>query len=93
MLFHFHWNKIELESRKRERALKEQQEHLDLELEKRLSAMSTEIRDKVKKETEDEYRSTIAEMQKELVAEEANELESMPDWKARVLGLRKEDVI
>ena len=35
----------------------------------------------------------IAEMQKELVEEEANEIESMPDWKARVLGLRKEDVI
>jgi len=35
----------------------------------------------------------IAEMQKELVAEEANEIESMPDWKARVLGLRKEDVM
>ena len=35
----------------------------------------------------------IAEMQKQLVSEEADELESMPDWKARVLGLRKEDVI
>lgn len=35
----------------------------------------------------------IAEMQKKLVMEEAEELESMPDWKARVLGLRKEDLI
>lgn len=35
----------------------------------------------------------IAEMQKELISEEANNLESMPDWKARVLGLRKGDVI
>ena len=35
----------------------------------------------------------IAEMQKELVSEEADNLESMPDWKARVLGLRKDDVI
>ena len=35
----------------------------------------------------------IAEMQKQLVSDEADELESMPDWKARVLGLRKEDVI
>ena len=35
----------------------------------------------------------IAEMQKELVKEEAGNLESMPDWKARVLGLRKEDVL
>ena len=34
----------------------------------------------------------IAEMQKQLVAEEAANLESMPDWKARVLGLRKGDV-
>lgn len=44
-------------------------------------------------EEEREVMVKIAEMQKELVAEEANELESMPDWKARVLGLRKEDVI
>ena len=58
-------NKIELASRKRERALKDQQANLDLELEKRLSTMAVEIRENVKKETEDEYRSTIAEMQKE----------------------------
>jgi hypothetical protein len=35
----------------------------------------------------------IAEMQKEIVSEEANRLESMGEWKARVLGLAKEDVI
>tara|TARA_X000001036_G_scaffold300940_2_gene280032 strand:- start:9601 stop:10659 length:1059 start_codon:yes stop_codon:yes gene_type:complete len=35
----------------------------------------------------------IAQMQKEMIREEANNLESMPDWKARVLGLRKDDVI
>ena len=35
----------------------------------------------------------IAEMQKELISKEASNLESMPDWKARVLGLRKGDVI
>lgn len=35
----------------------------------------------------------IAEMQREVIAEEAGNLESMPDWKARVLGLRKDDVI
>jgi len=35
----------------------------------------------------------IAEMQREIIAEEAGNLESMPDWKARVLGLRKNDVI
>jgi hypothetical protein len=58
-------NKIELASRKRERALKDQQANLDLELEKRLGAMAVEIKEKVKKEAEDEYRSTIAEMQKE----------------------------
>ena len=34
----------------------------------------------------------IAEMQKRLVVEEAAEMELMPDWKARVLGLRKEDL-
>ena len=44
-------------------------------------------------EEEREVMIKIAEMQKELVAEEANEIESMPDWKARVLGLRKEDVM
>ena len=44
-------------------------------------------------EEEREVMIKIAEMQKELVQEEANEIESMPDWKARVLGLRKEDVI
>lgn len=45
---------------------------------------------------EEEERSVmvkIAEMQKQLVSEEAENLESMPDWKARVLGLRKEDLI
>jgi phage gpG-like protein len=44
-------------------------------------------------EEEREVMVKIAEMQKELVTEEANEIESMPDWKARVLGLRKEDVM
>ena len=34
----------------------------------------------------------IAEMQKAMVEEEAGNIESMPDWKARVLGLRKRDV-
>ena len=34
----------------------------------------------------------IAHMQKELISKEADELESMPDWKARVLGLKKEGV-
>lgn len=44
-------------------------------------------------EEEREVMIKIAEMQKAAVSEEADLLESMPDWKARVLGLRKEDVI
>lgn len=35
----------------------------------------------------------IAELQKKSASEEADRLESMPDWKARVLGISKEDVI
>ena len=35
----------------------------------------------------------IASLQKEAAAEEADRLESMPDWKARVLGISKEDVL
>jgi len=35
----------------------------------------------------------IAEMQKTLVNEEANRLESMHEWKCRILGINKEDVI
>lgn len=35
----------------------------------------------------------IAELQKQAAREEADNLESMPDWKSRVLGISKEDVI
>ena len=35
----------------------------------------------------------IAALQKQAAKEEADRLESMPDWKARVLGISKEDVI
>ena len=35
----------------------------------------------------------MAEMQKKLAKKEADKLESMPDWKARVLGISKGDVI
>lgn len=35
----------------------------------------------------------IAEMQKELVKDEAHRLEGMAEWKARVLGVHQEDVI
>tara|TARA_B100000085_G_scaffold285631_1_gene322602 strand:- start:5047 stop:6105 length:1059 start_codon:yes stop_codon:yes gene_type:complete len=45
---------------------------------------------------EEEERSRmikIAEMQKKLVSEEATKLENMDSWKARILGLRKEDVL
>ena len=35
----------------------------------------------------------IAEMQKEAIEQEAERLEGMVEWKARVLGISKEDVI
>jgi hypothetical protein len=35
----------------------------------------------------------IAEMQKQLVSDEANRLERMDEWKARILGISKYDVI
>ena len=35
----------------------------------------------------------IAERQRQAVKEEADELESFPDWKSRVLGISKEDVL
>jgi hypothetical protein len=35
----------------------------------------------------------IAEMQKQLVSEEADRLEGMEEWKARILGISKDDVI
>lgn len=35
----------------------------------------------------------MAEMQKKLVRREADNIESMPDWKARVLGVSREDVL
>jgi hypothetical protein len=44
---------------------------------------------------EDERRNmlNIAEMQKKLVEDEANRLEGMAEFKARILGIAKEDVI
>jgi hypothetical protein len=44
---------------------------------------------------EDERKLMIkmAEMQKTLVKKEANQLEAMVDWKARVLGINKQEVI
>jgi len=35
----------------------------------------------------------MAEMQKKVVRKEANEMESMGEWKSRVLGVQKDDVI
>jgi vacuolar-type H+-ATPase subunit I/STV1 len=35
----------------------------------------------------------IAEMQKQLVSDEASRLEGMDEWKARILGISKDDVI
>jgi hypothetical protein len=55
---------IELASRKRERDVKEQQVHLDIEVEKRLSKKTEEIREKVQLQADEKYRSTIAEMNK-----------------------------
>ena len=44
---------------------------------------------------EDERKLMIkmAEMQKTLVKKEADQLEAMVDWKARVLGINKQEVI
>jgi phage gpG-like protein len=44
-------------------------------------------------EEEREVMIKIARLQREAAKEEAGRLESMPDWKARVLGISKEDVI
>ena len=35
----------------------------------------------------------MAQMQKQVVQKEADEVEKMSDWKARVLGISKEDAI
>ena len=44
-------------------------------------------------EEEREVMVKIAQMQKQAASKEAGRLESMPDWKARVLGISKEDVV
>jgi len=35
----------------------------------------------------------MAEMQKKIIKEEAERLEGMAEWKARVLGISKDDAI
>jgi hypothetical protein len=35
----------------------------------------------------------IADMQKKAAKKEADNIESMPDWKARVLGVSKDDIV
>ena len=35
----------------------------------------------------------IAELQKQAVSKEADRLENMPEWKSRVLGLSKGEII
>ena len=35
----------------------------------------------------------MAQMQKQIIRKEANEVEKMPDWKSRVLGISKEDAM
>jgi phage gpG-like protein len=44
-------------------------------------------------ESERNLMIKIAELQKEAVEEEVKNIESMPDWKARVLGIGQEDVL
>lgn len=44
-------------------------------------------------ENEREIMVKMADMQKQVIKEEAQNIESMPSWKARVLGISKEDVI
>lgn len=44
-------------------------------------------------EEEREIMIKMAEMQKTLIKEEAGVIEEMPDWKARILGISKSDVI
>jgi len=44
-------------------------------------------------ENERKMMIKIAEMQKQIVRDEANRLENMSSWKARILGISKEDAI
>ena len=44
-------------------------------------------------ENERKMMIQIADMQKKVVREEADRLESMSAWKARILGITKEDAI
>ena len=44
-------------------------------------------------EKEREVMVRMAEMQKKLVREEADRMESMESWKARILGLSKDDAV
>lgn len=44
-------------------------------------------------EEEREIMVKMAEMQKQVIKEEAETLEKMPEWKSRVLGLSKQDII
>ena len=46
----------------------------------------------VQEEGERETMIRIAEMQKEAVKQEAERLEGMAEWKARVLGISQQDV-
>lgn len=44
-------------------------------------------------EEEREIMIKMAEMQKEIISEEAERMEGMPEWKARVLGISKDEAI
>ena len=67
--------------------------------EKRMESLITRLNGDRAKRVQNRHQqnasilSLVQMFQKKLVLKEANDLESMPDWKARVLGLRKEDVI
>ena len=59
-------------------------------------ARAKEQEDDERRRQEEEERKVmikIAEMQKKAAKEEADRLESMPDWKARVLGISREDIV
>ena len=52
-----------------------------------------EVRDNTFLTKDDLCKKEIAEMQKQAIKQEAERLEGMAEWKARVLGISQEDVI
>ena len=78
-------------------------EGVDVEEYKSLKAQAEQAKEKqmIKKEQFEqllqkqkaEADAKMAEMQKQIIKKEADDLESMSDWKSRVLGVGKRDVI